>query len=92
MVLQKALSYLDGLAKDSAGDMSLQMDLARAYVRVGELQSSNLGDTLPMPQPVFGKAGARQSSRAASAAGPCGPQTEAPAGRKHYPVSVARNL
>ena len=39
-VLQKALTYLDGLAKDAAGDMSLQMDLAQAYIKVGELQSS----------------------------------------------------
>ena len=44
MVLQKALTYLDGLAKDSAGDMSLQVDLAQAYLRVGELQSTNMGD------------------------------------------------
>jgi tetratricopeptide (TPR) repeat protein len=45
MVLQKALTYLDGLARDAAGDMSLQTDLAQAYLKVGELQSTNLSDS-----------------------------------------------
>jgi serine/threonine protein kinase len=44
MVLQKAVTYLDGLATEAAGDMSLQMELAQAYIRVGELQGTNLGD------------------------------------------------
>jgi len=44
MVLEKAILYLDGLAKDAAGDMSLRMELAQAYIRVAELQSNNFGD------------------------------------------------
>ncbi len=43
-VLRKALVYLDGLAVDSAGNPSLQMELARAYIKVGQLQGSKLGE------------------------------------------------
>jgi len=55
MVLQKAFTYLEGLAKDAAGDMSLQMDLAQAYIRVGELQGNNLADA-PNSLTSFSKA------------------------------------
>jgi serine/threonine protein kinase len=44
LVLRKALVYLDSLAKDAAGDASLQIDLARAYLKVGSLQGSGLAD------------------------------------------------
>jgi serine/threonine protein kinase len=67
MVLQKALLYLDGLAKDAAGDMSLQMDLAQAYIKVGELQSNNLGDAR---NSVTSFAKAVEIGRAANSADP----------------------
>ncbi|HEY3837803.1 MAG TPA: protein kinase [Bryobacteraceae bacterium] len=67
MVLQKAITYLDALAKDAAGDMSLQMDLAEAYIRVGELQGTNLSETR-LALASFGKA--VEIARAASARDP----------------------
>ncbi len=49
LVVSKALTYLDSLAKESNGDFSLQSELATAYERVGEVQgsfdSANVGDT-----------------------------------------------
>ena len=48
MIVDKALEYLDGLARESAGDISLERELAEAYLRVGDVQGnggySNLGD------------------------------------------------
>ncbi|MFN7979767.1 MAG: serine/threonine-protein kinase [Vicinamibacterales bacterium] len=48
LVVRKGLDYLDGLAKDAAGDRSLQADLAAAYERMAELQTNpyeaNVGD------------------------------------------------
>lgn len=47
LILDQALEYLDNLAKESAGDVSLQRELASAYTRVATLQGiaseSNLG-------------------------------------------------
>ncbi len=67
MVLEKAFTYLDGLAKDAAGDMSLQMDLAQAYIKVGELQSTSLSDA---HNSLTSFAKASQIARAASLADP----------------------
>ncbi|MFN0149316.1 MAG: protein kinase domain-containing protein [bacterium] len=42
------LEYLDGLAREAAGDASLQRELADAYLRMGDVQggvASNLGNT-----------------------------------------------
>jgi non-specific serine/threonine protein kinase/serine/threonine-protein kinase len=48
LVVTTALEYLDGLAAESAGDPTLQEELAAAYDRVGDVQGSptgaNLGD------------------------------------------------
>ena len=48
LVVSKALEYLDGLATEASGDRSLQLELAAAYDRVGDVQgnqsSANLGD------------------------------------------------
>lgn len=48
-VVAKALSYLDSLAREAADDVDLQLDLARAYLKVGDVQGGagegNLGDT-----------------------------------------------
>src|SRR5262249_37658268 len=35
-----ALQYLDGLAAEAAGDRGIQLELAQAYLRVGELQGA----------------------------------------------------
>jgi non-specific serine/threonine protein kinase/serine/threonine-protein kinase len=47
-LVDRALEYLDALAKDAPGDLALQLDLATAYTRVGDVQGnpsqSNLGD------------------------------------------------
>ena len=48
ILVDRALSYLDKLAKEARNDQSLQRELASAYERVGEVQggyrSANLGD------------------------------------------------
>jgi eukaryotic-like serine/threonine-protein kinase len=49
LVVKRALEYLDGLAADARGNRSLQMEIAFAYKRVGEVQGDpmfpNLGDS-----------------------------------------------
>jgi len=49
LLVTRALQYLDSLSREAAGDTSLQMELAAAYTRVGDVQatpdSPNLGDT-----------------------------------------------
>ncbi len=49
LIVQKAIEYLNNLARDAGGDDALQKELATAYQRVGDLQGSpsvpNLGDT-----------------------------------------------
>jgi serine/threonine protein kinase/tetratricopeptide (TPR) repeat protein len=49
LIIQDALEYLDSLAKEASGDLSLQRELAVAYEKVGDVQGwdvrSNLGDT-----------------------------------------------
>ncbi len=46
-LVQDALAYLDGLASDAAGEADLQLELARAYLKIGDIQGnlwvSNLG-------------------------------------------------
>jgi non-specific serine/threonine protein kinase/serine/threonine-protein kinase len=48
LIVQKSQEYLDSLAQESAGDISLQRELASAYNRLGTLQGgmyeSSLGD------------------------------------------------
>jgi tetratricopeptide (TPR) repeat protein len=52
-LVKKAVEYLDSLAQDAAGDSALQLELAIAYRKVGDIQGSpyhtgtpaNLGDT-----------------------------------------------
>lgn len=47
MLVATALEYLDSLSRDSAGDAALQVELAQAYEKVGDVQgfpgSANLG-------------------------------------------------
>jgi eukaryotic-like serine/threonine-protein kinase len=49
LVVKRALEYLDGLAAEARGDRSLQMEIANAYLRIGEVQGDpsfpNLGDS-----------------------------------------------
>ena len=49
MLVDRALTYLDSLARDPGSDASLQRELAAGYDKVGDVQgspySSNLGDT-----------------------------------------------
>ena len=48
LVVKRALEYLDGLARESAGDRVLRRELADAYQKVGDVQGNpfmqNLGD------------------------------------------------
>jgi tetratricopeptide (TPR) repeat protein len=50
MLVRRSLEYLDSLATESAGDPDLELDLAEAYVRLGDVQGNpyfkNLGDTI----------------------------------------------
>ena len=47
-IVEKALGYLERLAGEAQGDTGLQIELARAYIRIGRVQgspgSANLGD------------------------------------------------
>jgi tetratricopeptide (TPR) repeat protein len=49
MLLTDALRYLDVIGKEAGGDMALQLELASAYLRVGDVQgrpyAPNLGQT-----------------------------------------------
>jgi eukaryotic-like serine/threonine-protein kinase len=49
LLVDRALKYLDSLARESSGDAGLQRELAAAYERVGAVQGdpmyANLGDT-----------------------------------------------
>jgi len=49
LLVSNALRYLDSLAQEASGDVSLQRELASAYEKVGDVQgdpfSANLGDT-----------------------------------------------
>jgi non-specific serine/threonine protein kinase/serine/threonine-protein kinase len=49
LVVRRALEYLDSLSEEAKGDASLQVELAGAYQRIGDVQGnnnySNLGDT-----------------------------------------------
>jgi serine/threonine protein kinase/tetratricopeptide (TPR) repeat protein len=52
LIMERAVQYLDSLAKDAGGDSSLQRDLAWAYHRIGKVQGAenqgNVGDTAAM--------------------------------------------
>ncbi len=39
-IVEKALSYLERLAGEAQGDTGLQIELARAYIRIGRVQGS----------------------------------------------------
>jgi tetratricopeptide (TPR) repeat protein len=49
LLVERALVYLDSLRADAVGDLSLQLELADAYERIGDIQGNpgqaNLGDT-----------------------------------------------
>ena len=49
LILEHALRYLDSLAAETGGDLSLERELATAYERVGEVQGDyvlfNIGET-----------------------------------------------
>jgi non-specific serine/threonine protein kinase/serine/threonine-protein kinase len=49
LVVKKGLEYLDSLAQEASGDPVLQLELANAYEKVGDVQGSplgaNMGDT-----------------------------------------------
>jgi serine/threonine protein kinase len=49
LIVDRALGYLDALAKEAKGNLSLQRELAAAYQKVGDVQGgfreANLGDT-----------------------------------------------
>src|SRR5262249_12057024 len=48
LIVASALEYLDKLSRDAAGDWGLQLELAEAYQRLGDVQGlqsqANLGD------------------------------------------------
>ncbi|HKR65679.1 MAG TPA: tetratricopeptide repeat-containing protein kinase family protein, partial [Thermoanaerobaculia bacterium] len=49
LLVRRALMYLDGLAAEASDDADLQTELARAYLKIGDVQGlpyqANLGDT-----------------------------------------------
>jgi tRNA A-37 threonylcarbamoyl transferase component Bud32 len=50
LIVTRALEYLDRLASEAGGDRALQLELAAAYLKVGDVQgkpySANLGDAV----------------------------------------------
>src|SRR5579863_2590908 len=46
LLLERALEYLDSLAKEASGDVSLQRELAAGYLRIGSLQGSTVDASL----------------------------------------------
>jgi len=48
LIVQKAVQYLESLAREASGDAGLQRELARAFIRVGDVQGNpnkaNVGD------------------------------------------------
>ncbi len=48
LLVRRSIEYLDSLAQEAAGDVSLQAELATAYERIGDIQGNpyvaNLGD------------------------------------------------
>jgi non-specific serine/threonine protein kinase/serine/threonine-protein kinase len=48
LIIERALEYLDSLAREARGDPSLQRELANAYKRIGDVQggpfAANVGD------------------------------------------------
>ena len=50
LLLDRALQYLDSLAKESSGDASLQRELAAGYLRIGNLQGSTMDASLGQPK------------------------------------------
>lgn len=50
LLVQRAVEYLDSLAREAKGDSSLQLELATAYQKIGDVQGNNnyanLGDTI----------------------------------------------
>lgn len=46
LLVSTGLKYLDGLAKEAAGDASLQAELALAYIKVGDVQGNPTGPNL----------------------------------------------
>jgi eukaryotic-like serine/threonine-protein kinase len=49
IIVNRALEYLDRLARDSRGEKTLQLELADAYLKIGDVQgkpyTANLGDS-----------------------------------------------
>lgn len=50
ILIDRALRYLDSLARESSGDASLQRELAAAYERVGDVQGQFAAENLGLPQ------------------------------------------
>jgi eukaryotic-like serine/threonine-protein kinase len=46
LLLDRALQYLDSLAREASGDASLQRELAAGYLRIGAIQGSTLDASL----------------------------------------------
>jgi len=46
VVVKTALQYLNGLAREAAGDPGIQLELAEAYLRVGDVQGHATGSSL----------------------------------------------
>lgn len=71
LVVQRALEYLNSLAKEASGDRELQLELATAYQKVGDAQGrpgfANIGDRIGALE-SYRKALAIRKAVAASAA------------------------
>ena len=93
LVVKRALEYLDGLAAEARGDQSLQMEIASAYSKVGEVQGDpmfpNLGDSKGALE-SFTKA--LSILEAVSHAEPANPQVRLALASAHQEVSDVLNF
>lgn len=56
MFVQEAVKFLDGLASEQGDDVNLQTELARAYLKVGDLQSEISANDSVKPLEIYQKA------------------------------------
>jgi serine/threonine protein kinase len=60
MVVKKALEYLDNLAQEAGDDHSLRLELATAYLKVGDIQGRPYGPNLGDPDGALASYGKAQ--------------------------------
>jgi tetratricopeptide (TPR) repeat protein len=93
LIVQRALTYLDGLAGEADDDPGLSRELAAAYTKTGDIQGSVLGPSLGRPRDAL--ASYEKADRLLVrlvAAGHDGPETRWARVRALYGIGAASRL